>query len=193
MRLACYCALWGFVVICSSVFGEECAERKPGTMDPKNVMAYFEMFLDDPAYTAEAAAKTLGEVEYFYGAGAQLTPKIPDVVSAALELLPEDPSSRPQSLQEFLCGVALDFHRDKALLVSFAELTRKFGEPHELPLPPPRLLPGQPYRPDYTFAFDAKGKAFRGSLFLTVDGKRTGDVNRVIRVSFRRYSRKPGV
>jgi hypothetical protein len=188
MRLACDCALWGFVVICSSVLGVECAERMPGTMDPKNVMAYFEMFLDDPAYTAEAAAKTLGEVEYFYGAGAQLTPKIPDVVSAALELLPEDPRRRPQSLQEFLCGVALDFQRDKALRVSFDELTRKFGEPHELPLPPPRLLPGQPYRPDYSYGFDAKGKAFRGMLILTVDGKRTGDVNRVIRVSYRRYS-----
>ncbi len=188
MRLACYCALWGLVVICNSVHGEERPERKLIAMDPRNVIPFFEMFLDDPAYSAEAAARMLGEVEYYYGAGAQLKPKIPDVASAALELLPDDPKTRPQSLQEFLCGVSLDFHRDKALQISFAELTRKFGEPIDVPLPPPRLLPGQPYRPDYSFAFDAKGKTFRGSLFLTVDGKRSGDVNRVIRVSYRRFS-----
>ena len=43
-------------------------------------------------------------------------------------------------------------------------------------------------RPDYTFFFDAQGNAFRGSLFLTVDGQRNGDVNRVIRVTCRRFS-----
>ena len=160
-------------------------------MDPRNLIPYFEMFLDDPAYSAEDAARVLGEVEEFHSLGAELRPKLPDVESAGLELLSDPPGSKSKSLQSFLAGVSLDFIRDKALRVSFDELTRKLGEPDELPLPPPRLLPGQIYRPDFTYAFDAKGKAFSGSLLLTVDGERRGDVNRVIAVTYRRYQTKP--
>ena len=189
MRLFHLSALAGLLVATGSVQREHIHEKRCAAVDPRNLIAYFEMFLAEPSYSAEDAMQVLGDKEEFDVLGIELNPKLPEVESAHLKLLENPPTRRPQSLKAFLCGVSLDFFRDRGPRISFVELTRKFGEPQELPLPPPRLLPGQPYRPDYTYAFDAKGKVFRGSLMLTVDGKRSGDLNRVIRVSYRRYSR----
>ena len=152
-------------------------------MDVKNIIPFFEMFLAEPSYSVQDAMQLLGDKQDIVGGDRIiLKPKSREVDWVQLELLkqPEKP---------FLAAISVDFASRDALRASFAELTAKYGEPRNLPLPPPMLEPGGRYKPNYSYQFNAKGKRLDGCLVVTVDGVRHGDVNRVISVIYRRFPR----
>ena len=159
-------------------------------MDVKDIVPFFDMFLTQPSFSVEEVTELLGEKEDDSLPGRiVLKPKSREVVSAQLELFPVSKEGTGARDKLILAGIAVEFARQHAPRVSFSGLTAKYGKPQQLPLPPPVLLPGGIYQANFSYAFGARREALEGSLIVTVDGERQGDLNRVIKVIYRRFLR----
>jgi hypothetical protein len=165
----------------TSQMSQQKLKRGDVSVDVKDVIPFFEMFLADPSYYVEDAMQLLGDMQESLENGRIiLKPKSRELEWIQLWII-------QQPEKAFLTDISVRLFREHAVQVSFAELTAKFGEPKLAPLPPPMVKSGgTPYKPECTCVFKAKGKYLEGNLLVTVDGERHGDLNTVTGVTCRR-------
>jgi hypothetical protein len=158
---------------------EQPARMRPtsGHEDYRNVRPFFAMFLDNPSFSVEDAVELLGEKQdESLPRRISLKPRHPDVSWVQLEL----------DVDNFLLGMSVQFADRHYPSVSFSELIREYGEPQQLPLPPPNIPPGGCYRAVRSYGFQGRG-VLEGYLIVTVEGERKEDLNRAVEVIYRRW------
>ena len=144
--------------------------------DYRNVHRFFEMFLGNPSFSVQDAVELLGQKQdESLPHRIALKPKSSDVQWAQLEIMGGS-----------LDGISIRFAPGHCPSVSFSTLIRDYGKPHQLPLLPPRLRPGEIYHADYSYSFEGR-RVLRGSLIVTVEGERKADLNPVVEVIYRRW------